>query len=103
MMYNFSQFTVEINELEPNIAPTDSRLRPDQRLMEDGCFNEADEKKVFLENKQRTRLKQYEAEPEPIWFRKVNDSITNNERYVFTNEYWECKRKQDWSKSPQIF
>ena len=34
-MYNFSQFSVQLNEPEPDVAPTDSRLRPDQRLMED--------------------------------------------------------------------
>ena len=34
-MYNFSQFSVQLNEPEPDVAPTDTRLRPDQRLMED--------------------------------------------------------------------
>ena len=32
----FSRFTCELNEMEEDIAPTDSRLRPDQRLMEEG-------------------------------------------------------------------
>merc|ERR1711974_322670 len=38
--YNFSRFTCGLNEMEEDIAPTDSRLRPDQRLMEEGrcCF-----------------------------------------------------------------
>ena len=31
-----SRFTCELNEMEENTAPTDSRLRPDQRLMEEG-------------------------------------------------------------------
>ena len=34
-MYNFSLFSVQLNEPESNVAPTDSRFRPDQRLMED--------------------------------------------------------------------
>ena len=35
-----SRFTCELNEMEEDIAPTDSRLRPDQRLMEEGrlCY-----------------------------------------------------------------
>jgi len=103
LMYDFTQFTVELNEPEANVAPTDSRLRPDQRLMEEGNLNEADAKKVYLEEKQRVKLKQYDTEPEPLWFKKEYDPITCAERYVFTNEYWECKSKQDWSKSPQIF
>ena len=32
----FSRFTCELNEMEEDLAPTDSRLRPDQRLMEEG-------------------------------------------------------------------
>ncbi len=102
-MYKFTPFTIEMNELEPNIAPTDSRLRPDTRLMEESKWNEADEKKIYLENKQRQRLKNCENEPPPVWFKKIMDSMTNEERYVFTNEYWECKKRQDWSRSPQIF
>ena len=34
--YNFSRFACELNEAESGTAPTDSRLRPDQRLMEEG-------------------------------------------------------------------
>ena len=35
-MYNFSRLAIELNEPEDGVAPTDSRLRPDQRLMENG-------------------------------------------------------------------
>ena len=35
-MYYFSRLAVELNEPEPLVAPTDSRHRPDQRLMENG-------------------------------------------------------------------
>ena len=34
-MYNFSLFSVQLNEPESGVAPTDSRFRPDQRLMEE--------------------------------------------------------------------
>lgn len=39
-MYNFTSFTVTLNELQPGmertLAPTDCRLRPDIRSMENG-------------------------------------------------------------------
>ena len=38
--YNMSKFACELNEEEEGVAPTDSRLRPDQRLMETGKRNE---------------------------------------------------------------
>lgn len=36
------------------MAPTDSRLRPDLRLMEEGSMDEADRVKTLLEEKQRS-------------------------------------------------
>ena len=44
--YNFSEFTCSLNEIEDGIAPTDSRHRPDQRIMEEGDFDEANRVKV---------------------------------------------------------
>ncbi len=102
-MYNFSNLAIELNEMEPNVAPTDSRLRPDQRLMEETHFDKADEKKLYLEQKQRNRLKMFDREPEPIWFEKQFDPYTKEERYVYKNEYWGCKARQDWRKCPDLF
>ena len=102
-MYNFSKLGIELNEIEPNVAPTDSRLRPDIRLMEDGNFDEADQKKVYLEEKQRTKLKQFPQEPDPIWFEKCIDPYTKEETYKYKHDYWGCKAKQDWSKCPDLF
>jgi len=52
--YKFTQLAVQLNEPEPGVAPTDSRLRPDLRLMEEGEMDEADKVKVLLEEKQRS-------------------------------------------------
>ncbi|KAM3179098.1 hypothetical protein ACTXT7_001236 [Hymenolepis weldensis] len=60
-MYNFTQFAMQLNnrpEDEPNLCPTDSRLRPDQRLMEEGLWDEANAEKVRLEEKQRMRRRE---------------------------------------------
>lgn len=45
-MYGFSEFTASLNEPEEGIAPTDSRLRPDQRIMEEQDFDKANSEKV---------------------------------------------------------
>lgn len=44
--YHFSPFTSSLNEMEEGVAPTDSRYRPDQRIMEEGDFDKANAEKV---------------------------------------------------------
>jgi len=107
---------VQLNEPEEGVAPTDSRVRPDQRLMEEGKWDESNNIKGILEEKQRTvrREREEEAEKaatdgrpympyEPIWFKKEKDPITGNPVHIYCGEYWNCKEKQDWSKCPKIF
>lgn len=44
--YNFSELACQLNEIEDGVAPTDSRLRPDQRLMEEGQWEESNREKI---------------------------------------------------------
>lgn len=61
-MYYFSELALTLNEHEEGVAPTDSRLRPDQRLMEKGHWDEANTEKQRLEEKQRlSRRRRAEA------------------------------------------
>lgn len=53
--YYFTELASQLNELEENVAPTDSRLRSDQRLMEFGLWDEANIEKLRLEEMQRAR------------------------------------------------
>lgn len=62
--YNFTVLAAQLNEPEDGVAPTDSRLRPDQRLMEQGKWDEANREKLRLEEKQRAVRRQREAEAE---------------------------------------
>jgi hypothetical protein len=114
--YNFTQLAIELNEPEELVAPTDSRHRPDQRLMELGLWDEANACKLQLEEKQRAARRQREHQMEeaaslgkeyhgyePKWFSKQNDPQTGNLIHVFTGEYWHCKQQQDWSRCPDIF
>ena len=59
-MYNFTELTVQLNEPEEGVAPTDTRLRPDQRLMENGDWDDANREKLRLEEKQRFARRQRE-------------------------------------------
>uniref|UniRef100_F7F973 Oxysterol-binding protein n=1 Tax=Monodelphis domestica TaxID=13616 RepID=F7F973_MONDO len=116
-MYFFSSLALILNEPEEGVAPTDSRWRPDQRLMENGQWDEANSEKQRLEEKQRAiRRKRIEAgaqeSPEegkdidphvPLWFEKKLDPYTGEEAYVYKGNYWEAKEKQDWSMCPDIF
>ncbi|XP_078083032.1 oxysterol-binding protein 2-like isoform X4 [Mustelus asterias] len=115
-MYYFSELALTLNELESGTAPTDSRLRPDQRLMENGEWEEANVEKQRLEEKQRAVRRSREAEVataaeegrehepyQPVWFEKKEDPITGEEVYVYKGGYWECKETQDWKTCPDIF
>ena len=48
--------------MEEGVAPTDSRHRPDQRLMEQGQWDGANTTKVQLEEKQRATRRRREQE-----------------------------------------
>lgn len=61
-MYYFSSLALALNEPEEGVAPTDSRHRPDQRLMEDGLWDEANAEKQRLEEKQRATRRERERE-----------------------------------------
>ncbi|CAF1226104.1 unnamed protein product [Adineta ricciae] len=106
-MYNFTQLAVELNEMEPDVAPTDSRHRPDQRLMEEGRWDEANQEKLRLEEKQRQARHARETNgQDPYkskWFKKQHDAFTDSDIHMYTNEYWECKQKQDWSRCENIY
>lgn len=60
--YNFTVLASQLNEMEEGVAPTDSRLRSDQRLMEFGLWDEANIEKLRLEEMQRVRNRKTNAE-----------------------------------------
>ncbi|CAH8577017.1 unnamed protein product [Heterobilharzia americana] len=61
-MYYFTRLALQLNEPEEGVCPTDCRLRPDQRLMEVGRWDEANRSKVQLEELQRQRRRQMAAQ-----------------------------------------
>lgn len=92
--YGFTRFAIELNELEPEMSkflpPSDSRFRPDQRLLEEGNVQLAEASKVQLEQSQRDRKKKREDDGlvyEPMWFKKATNT-DGKESWEFTGDYW---------------
>ncbi|XP_020896123.1 oxysterol-binding protein 2 isoform X2 [Exaiptasia diaphana] len=115
-MYFMTEFAITLNEAEQGVAPTDSRNRPDQRLMEDCKWEEANQEKLRIEDKQRAwrrRREQESAEAldegivldgyKPVWFEQIVDELTETPMHVYKGGYWEAKEKADWSPCPDIY
>lgn len=90
--YGFTSFGTTLNEItsdiEGKLPPTDSRLRPDVRALEEGDIDEAEEQKMRLEEEQRDRRKRG-RDRTPLWFKPVG------EEWVYKGGYWEARAK-DW-------
>ncbi|XP_022636392.1 oxysterol-binding protein-related protein 1C isoform X2 [Vigna radiata var. radiata] len=101
--YNFTRFAITLNELTPGLKeklpPTDSRLRPDQRYLENGEYDMANSEKLRLEQRQRQARKMQESGWKPRWFAK--DKASGTYRYV--GGYWEARQRGNWDSCPDIF
>ncbi|KAM9724505.1 oxysterol-binding protein-related protein 3 isoform 2-T2 [Menidia menidia] len=93
--YGFTKFAIELNELDSSLKlllpPTDTRLRVDQRLLEEGNMEAAEEEKQRIEQLQRDRrrtLEENNASHQPKFFRKSKDDT-----WVSNNTYWELRRE----------
>lgn len=98
--FNLTPFVLTFNhiddQLRPWIAPTDSRLRPDQRAMEEGEYDLAATEKIRLEEGQRARRNAREAKGEefvPAWFSKARCEITGEVYWKFSGKYWEQRER----------
>ncbi|XP_061520198.1 oxysterol-binding protein-related protein 3-like isoform X2 [Phycodurus eques] len=100
LYYGFTTFAVELNELDPTIRPllppTDTRFRLDQRLLEEGNLEAAEEQKQRIEQLQRERRKVLEDNNmthQPRFFKK-----SENDTWVSNNSYWELRRDPGFTK-----
>ncbi|CAN8246912.1 unnamed protein product [Cochlearia groenlandica] len=101
--YNLTRFAITLNELtsglKERLPPTDSRLRPDQRYLENGEFEMANTEKLRLEQRQRQARKMQERGWKPRWFTKEKGS----EAYRYKGGYWEAREREEWIDCPDIF
>lgn len=110
--YGLTRFAATLNEItsieKDKMAPTDSRLRPDQRMAEDGDLDDAEAWKQKLEEAQRERRRQLEdsgAAYAPRFFVKVDDNDGDECWQIKTGKdgYWEERAKGTWTGMTEIF
>ncbi|XP_031430719.1 oxysterol-binding protein-related protein 7-like isoform X3 [Clupea harengus] len=106
--FGFSQYARELNELTPELdrvlPPTDSRYRPDQRLLEEGKVSEADKKKDEIENKQRDRrllMTKNGEEHVPRFFKKELDEA-GREVWVTNGTYWKVRENPGFANTDNL-
>ncbi|KAI9791396.1 MAG: hypothetical protein M1816_003963 [Peltula sp. TS41687] len=112
--FNLTPFGITLNaipdNLRPYLPPTDTRLRPDQRAMENGEYDLAAQEKVRLEEKQRAKRREREAKGEefvPRWFAKAKCNTTGDDYWLFDGDYWEIRGRVaqggQWKAIEEIF
>ncbi|KAK9461911.1 Oxysterol-binding protein-domain-containing protein [Lipomyces oligophaga] len=106
--YGMPQFCAALNEItaveKGHLAPTDSRLRPDQRYLEEGKVEDAELTKAKLEEMQRDRRKQGLIPTEgvnAIWFSKVEEGVWVP--IEGKEGYWDCRKDGRWEKCIQLW
>ncbi|TSK34748.1 Oxysterol-binding protein-related protein 3 [Bagarius yarrelli] len=97
--YGFTKFAIELNELDPQTKPllprTDTRLRLDQRLLEEGNIEAAETQKQRIEQLQRDRrrvLEENNMTHQPRFFQKSKDDT-----WVSNNTYWNLRKDPGFS------
>uniref|UniRef100_A0A8D3DV23 Oxysterol binding protein-like 7 n=1 Tax=Scophthalmus maximus TaxID=52904 RepID=A0A8D3DV23_SCOMX len=108
LFYGFSTFALELNELSarlrPLLPPTDSRLRPDQRMLEEGDVEESDRQKDAIEGFQRERRNQLAKRGEqhvPRFFEKAKDSC-GRDVWLTNGTYWKIRESPGFAKTENI-
>ncbi|XP_050314790.1 oxysterol-binding protein-related protein 2 [Anthonomus grandis grandis] len=101
--YQFTEFAMSLNEIEQGmekvICPTDSRLRPDIRKLEQGDIDGAAIEKTRLEEKQRdankSRKSKNATQWSPRWFKQGINPYTQQEDWISNGNYWKRQYPED--------
>lgn len=109
-LYHLSLFGLQLNhideDLERHLPPTDSRLREDQRALENGDMKAAGEEKLKIEKSQRAIRKEWEKEGrefQPKYFTKEKDEDTGEEPYIFNRLYWKDREEGNWDRIEKMW
>jgi oxysterol-binding protein-related protein 3/6/7 len=103
--YGMTRYAATLNEVteveKAKLPPTDSRLRLDQRALEKGDHEQAEELKARLEEQQRVRRKDMECAGEdwrPRWFVKTQlGEETIWKLKVGKDGYWDERARGTWT------
>ncbi|KAM7412321.1 hypothetical protein PAMA_022005 [Pampus argenteus] len=105
-MYNFTNFAMSLNELEPGmeaiLPSTDCRFRPDIKAMENGNMDEASQEKERLEEKQRAARKERAKnndEWSTRWFQMGSNPYTGSQDWIYSGGYF----NRNYQDLPDIY
>lgn len=113
--YGFSTFVVGLNEItsieKGKLPRTDSRVRPDQRALEDGDLDLAEDLKARLEERQRQRRNETDESGEawqPRWFVPADCENGGDQDEVWKlrtgkDGYWEERARNSWTGVAPVF
>ena len=108
--YFFQPYSFDLNyltnEMKDALPRTDSRFRPDQKLMELQDIDEAGEEKHRLEEKQRKARKDNASKgiiPKPMYFDETYDDLTGELVYKYKGGYFEDRKNKNFGHFPDIF
>ncbi|CCH43441.1 Oxysterol-binding protein [Wickerhamomyces ciferrii] len=98
--FNLTSYAITLNEGHPDLVPFlsrgDTRLRPDQRAMENGLYDDASNFKNEVEVKQRMARKQREEQGidyKPSYFIKEIHPVTKEEYWKYNGDYWKLRNE----------
>ncbi len=124
--YGMTTYAMGLNAMEENVCPTDSRLRPDLRQLEEGNFALASSEKHRLEEKQRAARRERgdvrcvldldfsrpsilsSLSPTPPqawgqrWFKKISDPQLGRSYHVYKGGYWDAKAEQAFQNAAEF-
>ena len=113
--YYFTNFTMKLNNLpekmKKKLPRSDSRLRPDQRALENFDLELATSEKHRLEEKQRAARKHRAENPgndfQPKYFKKIVDPDSNEEYYAYgiegCRDYWTDRKNKDFAHMEDLY
>lgn len=103
--FQFTSFAMSLNEMESHhakvLCPTDSRLRPDIRKLEEGDTEGASLEKTRLEEKQRDAKKDRKSKEkkgedwDARWFKFEANPHTKQDDWLFSGKYWDRNYEKD--------
>eukprot|EP00117_Sycon_ciliatum_P008400 scpid57140/ scgid11115/ Oxysterol-binding protein 2; Oxysterol-binding protein-related protein 4 len=110
-IFGYTKLALQLNQYptcipDERLCDTDSRLRPDERLFEEGRVDVAAREKARIEDKQRTAKKQRDQAGitwQPRWFEPQTDPHTKTVSHVYKGGYWLAKKRKDFGDCADIF
>ena len=94
------------DELRKKLPITDSRLRPDQRALENQDYDTAIREKQRLEDKQRNARREEEKRKitwKPKYFTESYDDLTGELVYRYSRDYWKDRNEGNFFHLDDIF